>query len=64
MTKQPQTQASRKCRQQLTDALLELMRMKGYAQTTVADICREANIPRANLLPLFRLQGSRGRCGN
>ena len=55
MTKQPQTQASRKRRQQLTDALLELMRTKGYAQTTVADICREANIPRRTFYHYFEV---------
>lgn len=53
MTKQPQTQASRKRRKQLTDALLELMRTKGYAQTSVADICREANIPRRTFYHYF-----------
>ena len=53
MTKQPHTQAAQKRRQQLMDALLELMRAKGYAQTTVADICREANIPRRTFYHYF-----------
>ena len=52
MTNLPHTQAALKRRKQLADALLELMRTKGYAQTTVADICREASIPRRTFYPL------------
>lgn len=49
----PQTQASRMRREQLEDALLELMRSKGYAQTTVTDICRTAEIPRRTFYHYF-----------
>ena len=41
----PQTQAALKRRTLLEEALVALMRTKGYAQTTVTDICREAGIP-------------------
>ena len=53
MTNLPHTQAAQKRRKQLMDALLELMRAKGYAQTTVADICREASIPRRTFYHYF-----------
>ena len=49
----PQTQASRKRREQLENALLELMQNKGYAQTTVTDICRTADIPRRTFYHYF-----------
>ena len=53
MTNLPHTQAALKRRKQLMDALLELMRAKGYAQATVADICREASIPRRTFYHYF-----------
>lgn len=49
----PQTQASRTRREQLENALLELMRSKGYAQTTVTDLCRTAGIPRRTFYHYF-----------
>lgn len=49
----PQTQAALKRRELLEEALLELMRTKGYAQTTVTDICREAHIPRRTFYHYF-----------
>ena len=49
----PQTQPALKRRAQLQDALLELMRTRGYAQTTVTDICREADIPRRTFYHYF-----------
>ena len=53
MEKLPQTQAAQKRRSQLEAALLALMRTKGYAQTTVTDICREADIPRRTFYHYF-----------
>lgn len=53
LEKLPQTQAAQKRRALLEDALVELMRTKGYAQTTVTDICREANIPRRTFYHYF-----------
>ena len=53
MEKLPQTQTALKRREQLQDALLELMRTRGYAQTTVTDICREADIPRRTFYHYF-----------
>lgn len=49
----PQTQAALKRREQLQEALVALMRTKGYAQTTVTDICREAGIPRRTFYHYF-----------
>ena len=49
----PHTQAALKRRKQLEDALLELMHTKAYAQTTVADICRVAGIPRRTFYHYF-----------
>lgn len=49
----PQTQAALKRRELLEEALLQLMRTKGYAQATVTDICREANIPRRTFYHYF-----------
>ena len=53
MEKLHQTQAAQKRRTQLQEALLELMRTKGYAQTTVTDICRAAGIPRRTFYHYF-----------
>lgn len=53
MEKLPQTQAAQKRRSQLEEALLALMRTRGYAQTTVTDICREAGIPRRTFYHYF-----------
>lgn len=53
MEKLPQTQTARKRRELLEDALLELMRIKGYAQTTVTDLCRVAGIPRRTFYHYF-----------
>lgn len=53
MEKLPQTQAAQKRRSQLEAALLALMRTRGYAQTTVTDICREADIPRRTFYHYF-----------
>mgnify|MGYP003292599349 CR=1 FL=1 len=53
MEKLPQTQSAQKRRALLEDALLELMRSKGYAQTTVTDICRAADIPRRTFYHYF-----------
>ena len=49
----PQTQAALKRREQLMEALVALMSAKGYAQTTVTDICREAGIPRRTFYHYF-----------
>lgn len=53
MEKLPQTQAAQKRRAQLEAALLSLMRTRGYTQTTVTDICREADIPRRTFYHYF-----------
>ena len=53
MEKLPQTQAAQKRRSQLEAALLALMRTRGYTQTTVTDICREADIPRRTFYHYF-----------
>ena len=53
MEKLPQTQAAQKRRAQLEEALLALMRTRGYAQITVTDICREAGIPRRTFYHYF-----------
>lgn len=53
MEKLPQTQAAQMRRELLENALLELMRTKGYAQTTVTDICRTADIPRRTFYHYF-----------
>lgn len=53
MKKLPQTQPALKRRSQLQEALLAAMRAKGYAQTTVTDICREADIPRRTFYHYF-----------
>ena len=53
MEKLPQTQTAQKRRAQLEAALLELMRSKGYAQATVTDICRAAQIPRRTFYHYF-----------
>ena len=53
MEKLPQTQAAQKRRELLERALLELMRTRGYAQTTVTDICRAAGIPRRTFYHYF-----------
>ena len=49
----PQTQSALKRRAQLEAALLALMRTRGYAQITVTDICREADIPRRTFYHYF-----------
>ena len=49
----PQTQPALKRRAQLEAALLALMRTRGYAQITVTDICREADIPRRTFYHYF-----------
>ena len=49
----PQTQAALKRREQLMEALVALMSAKGYAQTTVTDICRAADIPRRTFYHYF-----------
>ena len=53
MEKLPQTQASLQRRELLEEALLTLMQRKGYAQTTVTDLCREAGIPRRTFYHYF-----------
>lgn len=53
MEKHPHTAAAQKRRLQLEEALLELMRTKGYAQITVTDICRAAGIPRRTFYHYF-----------
>ena len=53
MEKLPQTQAALQRREQLEEALLTLMQQKGYAQTTVTDLCREAGIPRRTFYHYF-----------
>ena len=53
MEKLPQTQASLQRRELLEEALLTLMKRKGYAQTTVTDLCREAGIPRRTFYHYF-----------
>ncbi len=53
MEKLSQTPATQKRRALLEEALLELMRTKGYAQITVTDICRMAQIPRRTFYHYF-----------
>lgn len=53
MIKQPKTRPAAQRQAQLENALLVLMRSKGYAQTTVTDICREAGIPRRTFYHYF-----------
>ena len=53
MDKLPKTQAAQKRRAQLEKALMTLMETKGYAQTSVTDICREAGIPRRTFYHYF-----------
>lgn len=53
MIKQPKNQSAAQRQTQLENALLVLMRSKGYAKTTVTDICREANIPRRTFYHYF-----------
>ena len=53
MEKLPKTQAAQKRRELLEEALLELMRTKGYSQTTVTDLCRAADIPRRTFYHYF-----------
>ena len=53
MIKQPKTRPAAQRQAQLENALLVLMRSKGYAQTTVTDICREADIPRRTFYHYF-----------
>ena len=53
MNKQPQTRAAQQRRDRLAEALLELMESKGYAQTTVTDLCRAAQIPRRTFYHYF-----------
>ena len=53
MIKQPKTQSATVRRAQLEMALLTLMGTKGYAQTSVTDICREAEIPRRTFYHYF-----------
>ena len=52
MQKRSRTQTVQK-QQLLEEALLELMQTKGYAQTTVTDICRVAGIPRRTFYHYF-----------
>lgn len=53
MDKLPHTQAALQRRELLEKALLTLMQRKGYAQTTVTDLCREAGIPRRTFYHYF-----------
>lgn len=53
MEKLSRTPAAEHRRTMLEEALLELMRTKGYAQTTVTDLCREASIPRRTFYHYF-----------
>ena len=53
MEKLPQTAAALKRRELLEETLLELMRTRGYAQTTVTDICQMAGIPRRTFYHYF-----------
>ena len=53
MDKLPHTQTARKRRVLLEETLLVLMQRKGYAQTTVTDLCREAGIPRRTFYHYF-----------
>ena len=53
MEKLPQTESAQKRRARLEEALLTLMSIKGYAQTSVTDICREAGIPRRTFYHYF-----------
>ena len=53
MDKLPHTQTARKRRVLLEDTLMVLMQRKGYAQTTVTDICRVAGIPRRTFYHYF-----------
>ena len=53
MAKLPHTQATLQRRELLQEALLTLMQRKGYAQTTVTDLCREAGIPRRTFYHYF-----------
>ena len=53
MAKLPHTQAALQRRELLQEALLTLMQRKGYAQTTVTDLCREAGIPRRTFYHYF-----------
>ena len=53
MEKHPQTQAAWERQALLKEALLELIRTKGYAQTTVTDLCRAAGIPRRTFYHYF-----------
>ena len=53
MDKLPHTQAALQRRELLEEALLTLMQRKGYAQTTVTDLCREAGIPRRTFYHYF-----------
>ena len=53
MIKQPKTQSAAQRQIQLEQALLTLMEAKGYAQITVTDICREADIPRRTFYHYF-----------
>ena len=53
MDKLPHTQTARKRRVLLEETLMVLMQRKGYAQTTVTDLCREAGIPRRTFYHYF-----------
>lgn len=53
MEKMPQTAAAQKRRALLEEALVKLMRTKGYVQTSVMDVCRAAGIPRRTFYHYF-----------
>ena len=53
MEKLSRTPAAEHRRAMPEEALLELMRTKGYTQTTVTDLCREASIPRRTFYHYF-----------
>ena len=53
MKKLPHTQAAQKRQLLLEEALMELMRTKSYAQISVTDLCRAADIPRRTFYHYF-----------
>ena len=53
MIKEPKTHSAEERRARIEQALLTLMATRGYAQTFVTDICREAEIPRRTFYHYF-----------
>ena len=53
MAKQCITDRALRRQKELEDSLLVLLQSKDYAQITVTDICRQANIPRRTFYHYF-----------